>query len=82
MAIDTAEKKFSLMAFDEIWDEALPVPDGSLDQGDLQHTLWSYSGLLWADLPNSGGGSSGTGRSATHRKNTIRPSTHRSGTVR
>lgn len=47
MAIDTTEKKLSLMDFEEIAASALPLPSGSLDQGDNQHGLWSYSGLLW-----------------------------------
>lgn len=48
MAIDTTEKKLSLMDFDEVMQAAVPYPDGSLDQGDHQHGLWSYSGIDFA----------------------------------
>lgn len=47
MAIDTTEKKLSLinMRSSRL---TLPVGDGSFDQGDLQHFLGLYSGILAA----------------------------------
>ena len=47
MAIDTTEKKLSLMDFDEVMQAAVPYPTGTIDQGDKQHGLWSYSCLLY-----------------------------------
>lgn len=47
MAIDTTEKKLSLMSMGQVYQAALPVPNGSLDQADVQHLLWGYAGILW-----------------------------------
>lgn len=44
MAIDTTEKKLSLISFG-IGGLSLPVADGSLNTGDLQHLLGLYSGI-------------------------------------
>jgi len=45
MAVDTAEKLLSLLDHD-LWLCQLPIPNGGLDQGDKQHVLGFYSGLL------------------------------------
>lgn len=46
MAIDSVSKRFSIMDFGGAsW--AIPIPDGTFDQGDRQHFLQSYSGILW-----------------------------------
>jgi len=45
MAIDTTEKKLSLMTFGDPTPETLPFADGSLDVGDKQHFLNLYSGI-------------------------------------
>jgi hypothetical protein len=48
MPIDSIPKKLSLMDFEEVASgSAVPYPTGSLDQGDLQHGLWSYSGIAY-----------------------------------
>lgn len=47
MALDTLEKKLSLLDWGDIGGSDLPFPDGILDQGDNQHFLNSYSGILW-----------------------------------
>jgi len=47
MAIDTAEKRFSIMDFRETSNITLPVPTGSFDQGDRQHLLDFYAGILF-----------------------------------
>lgn len=46
MAIDTASKRLSCLDYEEPWAEAMPIPDGTIDQGDRQHAIWSYSGIL------------------------------------
>jgi len=49
VSIDTTNKKLSLISLLKPWDTPIPVPEGgSLSQGDLQHLLWGYSGILWA----------------------------------
>ncbi len=47
MAIDTRSKLNSMISFGDIWHPAIPIPDGPFDQGDLQHLLHGYSGVLW-----------------------------------
>lgn len=44
MAIDTQEKRLSLLSFGRPG-FTLPVADGSLDTGDRQHFLGLYSGI-------------------------------------
>lgn len=40
MAIDTASKRVSALR------KTLPLPDGTIAQGDRQHIIWNYSGIL------------------------------------
>ena len=47
MAINTAEKLHSIITFGETALVGVPVPNGPFDQGDLQHMLTGYSGVLW-----------------------------------
>lgn len=46
MAIDTTEKKLSLIGFGRSHRLTLPFADGSLDQGDRQHLIGLYAGIL------------------------------------
>jgi len=48
MAIDTAAKRSSALDHEEIYQFAAPLPDGTIGQGDRQHSIWSYSGILAA----------------------------------
>jgi hypothetical protein len=48
MAIDTAAKRLSIMDMDESTMPGMPAPDGAITQGDRQHFLWLYSGILAA----------------------------------
>lgn len=38
-----------MLSFGDVWQPGIPIPDGaaSFDQGDLQHLLHGYSGVLW-----------------------------------
>ncbi len=45
MAVDTAAKRASAMAFGMPLLGPLPIPDASVDQGDRQHLLGCYSGI-------------------------------------
>ena len=46
MAIDTAEKRFSMINFgDGTSIHLLPEPDGAVDSDDRQHLLDCYSGI-------------------------------------
>jgi len=47
MGIDTRSKLNSMISFGDVWHPAIPIPNGSFNQGDLQHILHSYSGVLW-----------------------------------
>ena len=40
MAVDTANKRASVSG------DMLPFPDGTIDQGDRQHTAGDYRGIL------------------------------------
>lgn len=46
MAIDTAAKRSSSLDHEEPWQWGAPLPDGTIGQGDRQHSIWSYSGIL------------------------------------
>lgn len=46
MAIDSKSKRFSMLNFGSISTDLLPNPDGTIDQGDRQHLLDLYSGVL------------------------------------
>jgi hypothetical protein len=46
MAIDTAAKRSSSLDHEEPWQFCAPIPDGAIGQGDRQHSIWSYSGIL------------------------------------
>jgi hypothetical protein len=48
MAIDTDTKKLAVMEWCSVWEPALPLAPGTLDQADQQQLLWGYPGILWA----------------------------------
>lgn len=54
MAIDTQEKRLSLIGYGLPWRITLPYPDGGLDQGDRQHLLGLYAGILASSLTTGG----------------------------
>jgi len=46
MAIDSPAKRSSALDHEEVWQWGAPLPDGTIGQGDRQHSIWSYSGIL------------------------------------
>lgn len=50
MAIDTRQKRRSIMLRGCVFMNRLPIPDGSFDQGDRQNLLYKYSGILWVSI--------------------------------
>ena len=50
MAIDSAAKRLSCLDYEEVWAEALPWPDGSVDTADRVHLIWSYAGTSFVVL--------------------------------
>lgn len=46
MALDSRSKRASSVGFLKPYSLDLVLPDGALDQGDRQHTVWDYSGIL------------------------------------
>lgn len=46
MAVDTRNKRDSVIAIGLPWRMRLPAPDGTLDQADRQHICLLYSGIL------------------------------------
>lgn len=42
MAIDTAAKRLRSLDHEEVWAEAMPIPDATIDTGDRWHASWSY----------------------------------------
>lgn len=46
MAVDTARKRASLIGYGLPFRLMLPIADGSLDQGDRQHLVGLYAGIL------------------------------------
>jgi hypothetical protein len=57
MAIDTATKRFAVMAFDAVGMgiHTLPVPDGTLEAGDRFHLLDTYDASSFAPSDVHGG---------------------------
>ena len=52
MAVDTAEKRFSMINFgDGTTIHLLPEPDGAIDLDDRQHLLDCYSGIAFGSPP-------------------------------
>ncbi len=50
MAIDTKNKRFSMLNFgDGTSIHLLPNPDGSIESGDRQHLLDCYSGIAFSE---------------------------------
>jgi len=58
MAVDTANKRFSMMTLGRPGQPPLFVPDGSIGQGDRQALLGLYSGIA-AEEPTAGGARGG-----------------------
>jgi len=51
MAIDTDNEKLSLMTYGSHWMGPTPFPVGvAIDQGDAQHLLAGYPGILWSEI--------------------------------
>ena len=48
MAVDTRSKRASSVNFGKPYVASLVLPDGTIGQGDRQHSAWSYSGILAA----------------------------------
>lgn len=44
--LDTPAKRLSSMDFEEVWEVAAPIPDGTIGQADRQHSIWTYAGIL------------------------------------
>jgi hypothetical protein len=44
--IDTLSKRASIIQLLKPFSIILVIPDGTLDQGDQQHLIWLYSGIL------------------------------------
>ena len=56
MAVDTRNERASILGIALPFGFPLPNPDGTIDQGDRQHTALSYPGILtieamlWTDV--------------------------------
>jgi len=46
--LDTAAKRGAHLHLQRVFDPYLPIPDGTISQGDRQHLAWLYSGILAA----------------------------------
>jgi len=46
MAIDTADKRFSVLGMGRT-NPQMPLPDGTIDSGDMYQILFSYRGITW-----------------------------------
>lgn len=43
--MDTPSKRLSTLDWDQVWNSGLPIPDGSIGQGDRFQGTWTYSGI-------------------------------------
>ena len=50
MAVDTRDKRMSIMGVSLSWRGGLPTPDGTIGAADRQIFPYYYSGILW-DAP-------------------------------
>lgn len=50
MAVDTQAKRRSIVNLGCPWRGVLPIPDGTIGQGDRQTLLGLYSGILWQSI--------------------------------
>jgi hypothetical protein len=55
MAIDTINKKLSMMEWGLPYEPGLPMSPGTLGQDDKQQLLWGYPGILWGAIGFVGG---------------------------
>lgn len=46
--IDAAAKRLSALDYEEVWAEAIPIPDGTNTASDRYHGLWSYCGFVYS----------------------------------
>lgn len=57
--MNTRSKRASSVGLWKPYVLALPLPDGAISQGDRQHSIWDYSGILaiaGAGITARGGG--------------------------
>lgn len=48
--LDTRSKRASSVGFWKPYAMALVLPDGAIGQGDRQHSVWDYAGILASAL--------------------------------
>jgi len=48
MAIDTNNKKFALITYQQPFNTPIPSSDDGLGQSDKQDLIWQYPGILWS----------------------------------
>ena len=51
MAVDTRQKRFSIITLGRTIQPVILTPDGTIGQSDRQSLIWGYSGILW-DSPS------------------------------
>lgn len=56
MAIDTRNKRASVIGYKLPWRGPLPLPDGEIDPGDRRHLVGEYRGFADAGAPGGPGG--------------------------
>ena len=50
MAIDTNNKKLSLITFHQIWNTPLNLPSDGIGSDDQKHLIAEYCGLTWTGV--------------------------------
>ena len=54
MSINTDNEKLALIDMGDIFMDALPISTTGLGDGDKQHLLWEYPGILWSGATQPG----------------------------
>lgn len=49
MAIDTVNRKLSVLNLGLVWHSSTPISPGAIGQDDQQQLLWGYPGILWGE---------------------------------
>ena len=55
MAIDTDNEKFALISYQQNWNTPIPISDDIGNDGDKQHLIWEYPGIVWSSVEEEAG---------------------------
>jgi len=51
MAIDTTNERYAAITYQQLWNTPIPIPSGTVTDGDKQQLLAEYPGIIWELVP-------------------------------